>query len=77
MTDEKCGYHHEGYCLKGLPGTPCEVRGCVAHTTSPSEGCITKLGVIDAVFDMAVWLAENGYLWKSGEFRNIKENKEG
>ena len=34
MTDEKCGYHHEDYCLKGLPGTPCEVRGCVAHTTS-------------------------------------------
>ena len=45
MTDEKCGYHHEGYCLKGLPGTSCEVRGCVAHTTSPSEGCITKLGI--------------------------------
>lgn len=33
MTDEKCGYHHEGYCLKGLLGTPCEVRECVAHTT--------------------------------------------
>ena len=32
MTDENCGYHHEGYCLKGLPGTPCEVAGCVAHT---------------------------------------------
>lgn len=32
MTDEKCGCHHEGYCLKGLPGTPCEIVGCVAHT---------------------------------------------
>lgn len=32
--------------------------------------------IIDAVFDMAVWLAKNGYLWKNGEFRNIKENKE-
>lgn len=29
-----------------------------------------------AVVNMAVWLAENGYLWKNGEFRNIKENKE-
>ena len=37
---------------------------------------INKTEVIDAVFDMAVWLAENGYLWKNGEFRNIKENKE-
>ena len=36
MTDENCGYHHEGYCLKGLPGTPCEVAGCVAHIR-PSE----------------------------------------
>lgn len=35
---------------------------------------INKTEVIDAVFDMAVWLAENGYLWKNGEFRNIKEN---
>ena len=43
MTDERCGYHHKGYCLKGLSGTPCELRGCVAHTTSPLEGCITKL----------------------------------
>lgn len=32
--------------------------------------------IIDSVVDMAVWLAENGYLWKNGEFRNIKENKE-
>lgn len=32
MIDENCGYHHEGYCLKGLPGTPCEVVGCVAHS---------------------------------------------
>ena len=32
MTDESCGYHHEGYCLKGLPGTSCEVVGCVAHS---------------------------------------------
>ena len=32
--------------------------------------------IIDAVVDLAVWLAENGYLWKNGEFRNIKENKE-
>lgn len=34
---------------------------------------INKTEVIDAVFDMAVWLAENGYLWKNGEFRNTKE----
>lgn len=33
MIDEHCVYHYNGYCLKGLPGTPCELRGCVAHTT--------------------------------------------
>lgn len=33
MIDEHCGYHHDGYCLKGLSGTPCELRGCVAHTS--------------------------------------------
>ena len=43
MTDENCGYHHEGYCLKGLPGTPCEVAGCVAH--SPSGIYTRNLGV--------------------------------
>ena len=32
--------------------------------------------IIDTVVDMAVWLAKNGYMWKNGEFRNIKENKE-
>lgn len=31
MTDKNCGCHQDGYCLKGLPGTPCEVDGCVAH----------------------------------------------
>lgn len=34
MIDVNCGYHHEGYCLKGLPGTLCEVVGCVAHSTA-------------------------------------------
>lgn len=33
MIDKHCGYHHNDYCLKGLPGTPCELRGCVAHTS--------------------------------------------
>ena len=31
MTDENCLYcNREGECTKGLPGTPCEVAGCVA-----------------------------------------------
>lgn len=34
MIDVNCGYHHEGYCLKGLPGTLCEVVGCAAHSTA-------------------------------------------
>lgn len=34
MIDVNCGYHHEGYCLKGLPGTLCEVVGCVVHSTA-------------------------------------------
>ena len=33
MQDKECGYFHEGCCLKGLPGTPCETNGCVAHYT--------------------------------------------
>lgn len=33
MTDESCLYcNREGECEKGLPGTPCEVAGCVAHS---------------------------------------------
>lgn len=34
MIDVNCGYHHEDYCLKGLPGTLCEVVGCAAHSTA-------------------------------------------
>ena len=33
MIDELCSYHQDGHCLKGLPDTPCELRGCVAHTS--------------------------------------------
>ena len=36
----------------------------------------TKPDIIDGVVDMAVWLAEHGYLWKNGEFRNIKYNNQ-
>lgn len=33
MIDESCLYcNREGECEKGLPGTPCEVVGCVAHS---------------------------------------------
>lgn len=32
MTDDKCAYYQEEYCLKGLPGTKCELEGCVAYT---------------------------------------------
>lgn len=33
MIDESCLYcDKEGECTKGLPGTPCEVAGCVAHS---------------------------------------------
>ena len=33
MIDESCLYcNREGECTKGLPGTPCEVVGCVAHS---------------------------------------------
>lgn len=49
MTEKNCGYHHEGYCLKGLPGTPCEVVGCVAHTAVPSGRYTQNLGVMCTV----------------------------
>ena len=33
MTDESCLYcNREGECTKALPGTPCEIVGCVAHS---------------------------------------------
>jgi len=33
MIDENCFYcNRKGECTKGLPGTPCEVVGCVAHS---------------------------------------------
>lgn len=33
MIDYNCLYcDKEGICTKGLPGTPCERKGCVAHT---------------------------------------------
>ena len=28
----KCAYYDGGFCLKGLPGTLCELQGCVAWT---------------------------------------------
>ena len=44
MIDENFLYcDKEGECAKGLPGTPCEVVGCVAHSPVgyPSWGDIT------------------------------------
>lgn len=47
MKDELCAYEHDGLCMKGLAGTPCEIEGCVArrseqnvltnHVTKTSE----------------------------------------
>lgn len=31
MKDELCAYEHDGLCMKGLAGTPCETEGCVAR----------------------------------------------
>lgn len=31
MKDELCAYEHDGFCMKGLAGTPCETEGCVAR----------------------------------------------
>lgn len=39
MQDEKCRWHHEGSCLKGMPGTVCELEDCVAHITEEERGC--------------------------------------
>ena len=33
MKDEKCVYHDGGLCTKGLPGTECDIRGCVARSS--------------------------------------------
>lgn len=32
---EDCIFHHDGYCLKGLAGTRCELVGCVAYQEKP------------------------------------------
>lgn len=36
-----CAYYNGGYCRKGLPGTPCEIIGCVACIPIPeaTEPC--------------------------------------
>lgn len=31
MKDELCAYEHNGFCMKVLAGTPCEIEGCVAR----------------------------------------------
>lgn len=43
MKDEKCTYYNNGGCTKALPGTPCEVQGCVAHLPKGVETIKVKL----------------------------------
>lgn len=39
MTD--CIYYNDGKCAKGLPNTPCEIKGCVAYMKkSEAYACI-------------------------------------
>lgn len=57
MKDEKCIYFKNGNCSKGLEGTPCELNGCVAHTTEAS---------LNALIEKAVsWLRKSldGGMW--------------
>ena len=45
MNKVKCAWHWEGHCLKGLPGTKCNVIGCVAKTEVvhyPIQEILTK-----------------------------------
>lgn len=37
MKKENCAYYDNGYCRKGLPGTKCEIVGCVASIPKPVE----------------------------------------
>ena len=37
MKKEDCAYYDNGYCRKGLPGTKCEIVGCVASMPKPIE----------------------------------------
>ncbi len=32
MKEVKCAWYWKGYCNKGIIGTKCEVKGCVAKT---------------------------------------------
>lgn len=34
IVKEDCIYYEDGDCRKGLPGTPCDVVGCVAHVST-------------------------------------------
>lgn len=36
-TPSNCAYYDGGYCKKGLPGTLCELTGCVAWMPKPIE----------------------------------------
>lgn len=43
----KCAYYDGGFCLKGLPGTLCELQGCVAWTDDLSVRPATKAQKIE------------------------------
>lgn len=34
----RCFYYDNDRCKKGLPGTPCEIEGCVAYYPAPKTG---------------------------------------
>ena len=38
MIEEKCVWYKDGNCLKGLPGTPCDIIGCVAYSNDLGHG---------------------------------------
>lgn len=41
----KCAYYDGGFCLKGLPGTLCELQGCVVWTDDLSvRPVLTHIG---------------------------------
>ena len=42
MTDKRCINYQDGFCLKGLDGTKCELEGCIAHIAMTDKQIIKR-----------------------------------
>ncbi len=53
MSKVKCAWYWKGYCNKGLPGTKCEVKGCIAKTEVVSYSIVAAQTGIENGYEQA------------------------